>query len=311
VLQSRATQGRAEIARSSMLPFDRMLAQEGPALAAAGSANAELESAEVVGSAERGPEQMYLLSLLSVAEDLLALMPLPVQRKYGLIKGTLAIKLGSAIDLKPDSCILASLTTGIQPSVSLITPPSRKPDRAKVRPGPTGDSARASVVRSLDEQLAPLGHSDGLPAPDFPSTVSEMGKPHDFVSATGSGSRVEPPRDAAEHNRSSVLNVERSMVQHHLRALRACIDKARAVIKTNAHESGIADNLAHSPAPAAVTSGSSGAGRKEDGGDREGDAAPHAVAAEAGAEEGAGWTAVEALMACSEALGTLQVVRHS
>ena len=124
----------------------------------------------VTDEAETMVEKQYLLCLLNVAEELLALMPPLVQRKYGLIKGTLAVKLGASVDLAADSAILASLTSGIQPQVSGILPPHAHdssvarahsaPYRTPEAPGGAGhesfmDGARAAVVRSLNLQLAP------------------------------------------------------------------------------------------------------------------------------------------------------------
>ncbi|MGB1592244.1 MAG: hypothetical protein ACPIOQ_05770, partial [Promethearchaeia archaeon] len=116
-------------------------------------------------------ERQYLLSLLGIAEELLALMPSPVQHKYGLIKGTLAVKLGSSVgDLPHDSAILASLTSGIQPHVATSTPDRDALDASAVAhalrtpplPGagahdkkmtPASEASRAAVVRSLDGQM--------------------------------------------------------------------------------------------------------------------------------------------------------------
>lgn len=118
-------------------------------------------------------EQKYLLCLLSIAEELLALMPPEVQRKYGLIKGTLAVKLGSDINLEADSAILASLTTGIQPQVSSATRFGHAAPDCQERatrfnipePSPQVHSAGdEAIVRSLDSELAPVrlvGHHPG------------------------------------------------------------------------------------------------------------------------------------------------------
>lgn len=118
--------------------------------------------ADVTGSGHEA-ERRYLLCLLNVAEELLALMPPLVQRKYGLIKGTLAVKLGSTVDLETDSAIIASLTSGIQPQISSLSasPLFASPDldTIETRNGlgiGTRQQAIPAVVRSLDSQLAPM-----------------------------------------------------------------------------------------------------------------------------------------------------------
>ena len=64
-------------------------------------------------------ERKYFLSLLTVAEELLSLLPEAVQNKYGIIKGTLALKLGGVeATFQPDSAIHSALTTGIAPQVN-------------------------------------------------------------------------------------------------------------------------------------------------------------------------------------------------
>jgi len=116
--------------------------------------------ADVTGSGHEA-ERRYLLCLLNVAEELLALMPPLVQRKYGLIKGTLAVKLGSTVDLETDSAIIASLTSGIQPQISSLSASPASPDLDTIETWNglgigTRQQAIPAVVRSLDSQLAPM-----------------------------------------------------------------------------------------------------------------------------------------------------------
>jgi hypothetical protein len=118
--------------------------------------------ADVTGSGHEA-EKRYLLCLLNVAEELLALMPPLVQRKYGLIKGTLAIQLGSTVDVETDSAIIASLTSGIQPQISSLSesPLYASPHLDTIETWNClgmGQRQQAipAVVRRLDQQLAPM-----------------------------------------------------------------------------------------------------------------------------------------------------------
>eukprot|EP00960_Hanusia_phi_P042654 755642-Hanusia_phi.AAC.3 len=95
------------------------------------TAQVEMEESDAAGVAEA--ERRYLLSLLTMAEELLALLPETVKKKYGIIKGTLAVRLGSKIsNLPKTSVIFTSLSQGIQPHLpskehsSITTPRDSK-----------------------------------------------------------------------------------------------------------------------------------------------------------------------------------------
>jgi len=92
---------------------------------------ADMEEADASNVAEA--ERRYLLSLLTMAEELLSLLPETVKKKYGIIKGTLAVRLGSKIsNLPKTSVIFTSLSQGIQPHLpskehsSITTPRDSK-----------------------------------------------------------------------------------------------------------------------------------------------------------------------------------------
>ena len=190
------------------------------------------------GGGGLGAEKRYLLCLLSVAEELLALMPPLVQRKYGLIKGTLAVKLGSDRELKPDSAILASLASGIQPQVASCstTPHGRAPPDARAHdcsplytpqagqaPG-GGSGGKAAVIRSLHSQLAPERDCDREHMRSVSQQVQDEGT---GVRARGSadvpGGQAGPDAISAQERK-----LEKTMMRHHLRALRACICSVRS-----------------------------------------------------------------------------------
>ena len=65
-------------------------------------------------------ERAYLLNLLCVAEELVMHLPERVQRKYGLVKGSLALRHGGVhmIAEAGGSAVMASLSTGIQPTIA-------------------------------------------------------------------------------------------------------------------------------------------------------------------------------------------------
>ena len=63
-------------------------------------------------------ERKYLLCLLTIAEELLAMLPESVKTKYGLIKGTLALKLGGDSIIPNNSAIHSILCSGIPPQVN-------------------------------------------------------------------------------------------------------------------------------------------------------------------------------------------------
>lgn len=65
-------------------------------------------------------ERAYLLNLLCVAEELVMHLPERVQRKYGLVKGSLALRHGGLhmIAEAGGSAVMASLSTGIQPTIA-------------------------------------------------------------------------------------------------------------------------------------------------------------------------------------------------
>ncbi|EKX44478.1 hypothetical protein GUITHDRAFT_109599 [Guillardia theta CCMP2712] len=64
-----------------------------------------MEEADASNVAEA--ERRYLLSLLTMAEELLSLLPETVKKKYGIIKGTLAVRLGSKISNLPKTSNVA------------------------------------------------------------------------------------------------------------------------------------------------------------------------------------------------------------
>jgi len=195
-------------------------------------------------------EKHYLLCLLNVAEELLALMPAQVQRKYGLIKGTLAVKLGSAVDLDADSAILASLTSGIRPQVSSLTPNQarvlsrdvsvdRRPHfwagaegggSTGIRAIPSEEGQKAAVARSLHSQLMPEGdlRCELVAAParraqeQSPHLLQEKGEDgvRDGEQLARERARGQEQDRARQH--------ETTMMRHHLRVLRTCIANVRA-----------------------------------------------------------------------------------
>jgi hypothetical protein len=63
-------------------------------------------------------ERKYLLCLLTIAEELLALLPESVKAKYGVIKGTLALKLGGDAMIPAGSAMHSILSSGIRPQVN-------------------------------------------------------------------------------------------------------------------------------------------------------------------------------------------------
>ena len=182
-------------------------------------------------------ERQYLLSLLGIAEELLALMPSPVQHKYGLIKGTLAVKLGSSVgDLPHDSAILASLTSGIQPHVATSTPDRDSLDASAVAhalgtppvPGagahdkkltPASEASKAAVVRSLDGQMTSADEKEN--ERDWSPGTSSRQNSGPFSGARGTRGMYR----GQEQGEDEML---KSMLRHHLRALRASISQVQA-----------------------------------------------------------------------------------
>lgn len=63
-------------------------------------------------------ERKYLLCLLTIAEELLSMLPESVKTKYGVIKGTLALKLGGDSTVSAGSAMHSILSTGITPQVN-------------------------------------------------------------------------------------------------------------------------------------------------------------------------------------------------
>ena len=187
-------------------------------------------------------ERQYLLSLLGIAEELLALMPSPVQHKYGLIKGTLAVKLGSSVgDLPHDSAILASLTSGIQPHVATSTPDRDSLDASAVAhalgtppvPGagahdkkltPASEASKAAVVRSLDGQMTSADEKEN--ERDWSPGTSSRQNSGPFSGARGTRGMYR----GIQHVRLAQGEDEmlKSMLRHHLRALRASISQVQA-----------------------------------------------------------------------------------
>lgn len=95
-----------------------------------------------------------------------------MKKKYGLIKGTLAVRLGSQTMLPQDSAILSSLAAGILPHVaSTSMSPSQRPTPAAARPArdrtqhdfpafdPEGRT-RSSAQRSLHQDLGSQGQAE-------------------------------------------------------------------------------------------------------------------------------------------------------
>jgi hypothetical protein len=283
-------------------------------------------------------EQKYLLSLLGVAEELLALMPPGVQRKYGLIKGTLAVQLGSDVHLHADSAILASLTTGIQPQISSATrhseatPDSRErakrfniPESPQQRPlsaGPAGGSGdvKAAVVRSLDSELEPAGFAEcesGSGSSAAPATSHHGGAlglvpaalQDDHHDVAEHGNAVEQVQEGARDD-SHGPAVRASMMRHHLRALRACISRVRAsCAATDDAERGTVKP--HSDARGSEVTpsddGLEGGHRMEAEANCEAGGIPDFLRPQAERDVEA-TSVTELLMECSEALGTLQVL---
>jgi hypothetical protein len=294
------------------------------------------------GDGGLGAEKRYLLCLLNVAEELLALMPPLVQRKYGLIKGTLAVKLGSDGELKPDSAILASLASGIQPQVASCstTPHGRAPPDARAHDGaplytpPAGQvpggglGGKAAVVRSLHSQLAPERDCDREHMRSVSQQVQDEGT---GVGARGSsdlpGGQAGPDAVSAQERK-----LEKTMMRHHFRALQACICSVRAATgDADTSASGNSSRVASDPqlghgsaAPGpqdATAEPEQAAGRDTEPEARAQDASavsstrncpPHlAAAATAPLVDDNTASVTEMLMSCSEALGTLQVASLS
>jgi len=292
------------------------------------------------GDGGLGAEKRYLLCLLNVAEELLALMPPLVQRKYGLIKGTLAVKLGSDGELKPDSAILASLASGIQPQVASCstTPHGRAPPDARAHDGAPlytpqagqapggGSEGKAAVARSLHSQLAPERDCEGEPMRSVLQQVRDEGTgfgARDSADVPG-GQGTGPDAVSAQERK-----LEKTMMRHHLRALRACICSVRDA-------AGVADTSAPGNSSRATSDPQLGqgstapgpqdstakpeqaAGRDTEPEARAQDAAavsstpncpPHlAAAATAPHVDDDTASVTEMLMSCSEALGSLQVL---
>lgn len=293
-----------------------------------------------------GVETRYLLCLLNVAEELLAMMPPLVQRKYGLIKGTLAVKLGSAAELQPGSAIIASLTSGIQPQVSSC---AALPDAGAHLDGALPDTpgagrdwgGRAAVVRSLHAQFAPEPERNCEPVCSGSPRVPSTARPSEEVAATGgaaseAGARrstsapgVQTPGTRPDTVRADERALEKTLMRHHLRALRACICSVRAAageytgIPASATVSGpafdpeIGEGSAAPVPENGMAEPEHTAGRDAELEARAQDVAatslpqdcfpplPAAAAAPLSDESAASVT--EILMSCSVALGTLQV----
>ena len=296
-----------------------------------------------------GVETRYLLCLLNVAEELLAMMPPLVQRKYGLIKGTLAVKLGSAAELQPDSAIIASLTSGIQPQVSssaALPDAGAGLDGGAVPDTPGGAGrdwgGRAAVVRSLHAQFAPEPECNYEPVCSGSPRVPSEARPSEEGAATcgaaseagvrGSASApgVQTPGPGPDAARADERALERTMMRHHLRALRACICSVRAAAgdNTGIPASATVRRLASGPeigegSAAPVPDNDTAEPEHTVGRDAELEARAQDVAATsvprdcfppfpaaAAAplpDESAAASVTEMLMSCSEALGTLQV----
>lgn len=288
-----------------------------------------------------GAEKRYLLCMLNVAEELLALMPPLVQRKYGLIKGTLAVKLGADCELRPDSAILASLASGIQPQVASFstalhgrTPPDARANdgapwytQAWHAPG-AGTAEKTAVVRSLHSQLAPERDCDRKPMRAALQQVQDEGT---GVCVSGCaevpGDQVGPDAVSAQERK-----LEKTLMRNHLRALRACICSVRAATEDAGTSAwGNSSRVASDPQ---FCQGSAAPGpqdataehEKEEGRDAEPEVRAKNVAAVSSTREchphsAAAATAplvddntasvTEMLMSCSEALGTLQVASLS